>query len=153
MLSWSDLCWAYHVLTRMMKRKNAVHNPIQRRKERKSQPKPLQQKTKVWRNSPVPICCVFRPAFGCCSHLKAGGNTFFSSFQPFLFISNFLSGFKPKIKKKRLKMNVFLSTFQSWWTCKSWKRLKKFFNQLVEIHNTCQKILIVFFSISLISSY
>ena len=28
-------------------------------------------------------CCVFRPAFGCCTHLKAGQNTFFGSFQLF----------------------------------------------------------------------
>ena len=38
-------------------------------------------------------CCVFRPAFGCCVHPKAGGNTFFSCFQPFLFILNLLYSF------------------------------------------------------------
>ena len=30
-------------------------------------------------------CCVFRPAFRCCVHLKAGQNLFFSRFQAFLF--------------------------------------------------------------------
>ena len=34
------------------------------------------------------ICCVFGPAFRCCAHPKAGQNTFFSGFQPFLFILN-----------------------------------------------------------------
>ena len=41
------------------------------------------------------MCCVFRPAFGCCAHAKAGQTTFFSRFQPFGFISNlfqFMSG-------------------------------------------------------------
>ena len=32
------------------------------------------------------ICCVFWPAFRCLQHLKAGWTTFFSRFQPFLFI-------------------------------------------------------------------
>ena len=31
-------------------------------------------------------CCVFGPAFGCCAHPKAGQTTFFSLFQPVLFI-------------------------------------------------------------------
>ena len=39
-------------------------------------------------------CCVFRPAFG---YPKAGGTTFFSRFQPFLFILNFFSDFTPEI--------------------------------------------------------
>ena len=34
------------------------------------------------------ICCVFRPAFGCCAHPKAGRTAFFSCFQPFFFILN-----------------------------------------------------------------
>ena len=28
-------------------------------------------------------CWVFRPAFGCCAHPKAGGNTFFQPFSSF----------------------------------------------------------------------
>ena len=32
------------------------------------------------------VCCVFPPALGCCAHRKAGWNTFFNHFQPFLFI-------------------------------------------------------------------
>ena len=28
-------------------------------------------------------CCVFRPAFGCCGHLKAGQTTFFQPFSTF----------------------------------------------------------------------
>ena len=31
-------------------------------------------------------CCVFWPAFGCCTHPKTGQTTFFSRFQPFLII-------------------------------------------------------------------
>ena len=30
-----------------------------------------------------PACCVFRPAFGCCAHRKAGWNNFFSRFSTF----------------------------------------------------------------------
>ena len=32
------------------------------------------------------MCCVFQPAFRFLQHLKAGWNTFFSHFQPFLFL-------------------------------------------------------------------
>ena len=38
-------------------------------------------------------CCVFRPAFRCLHHLKAGRTTFFSCFQPFLKISNLFQWF------------------------------------------------------------
>ena len=31
----------------------------------------------------MPVCCVFRPAFGCCAHEKAGQNLFFSRFSTF----------------------------------------------------------------------
>ena len=40
------------------------------------------------------ICCVFRPAFGCCAHPKDGRTIFFSCFQPFLFISNLFQWFQ-----------------------------------------------------------
>ena len=35
------------------------------------------------KNLQLDNCCVFRPAFGCCAHLKAGCNTFFQPFSPF----------------------------------------------------------------------
>ena len=38
-------------------------------------------------------CCVFQPAFGCCAQPKAGRTTFFSRFQPFLFMSNLFQWF------------------------------------------------------------
>ena len=38
------------------------------------------------------MCCVFWPAFGCCVHPKAGRNTFFSYFQPFLYLFHQDSG-------------------------------------------------------------
>ena len=40
-------------------------------------------------------CCVFRPAFGCCVHPKAGWTTFFQPFSTFfvLFISNLFQWF------------------------------------------------------------
>ena len=46
-------------------------------------------------------CCVFWPAFGCCTPPKAGRKTFFISFQPYLFILMFSSDFSHAIKKKR----------------------------------------------------
>ena len=55
-------------------------------------------------------CCVFRPAFGCCAHPKAGRNTFFSRFQPFLFILNLFQWFHGWNQQKNV-----------------WKRTKKFF--------------------------
>ena len=68
-------------------------------------------------------CCVFRPAFGCCRHPKTGWNTFFSHFQPFLFISNLFQWFhtwnQQKTSEKEQKM-CFLFTPQSRSTCKSW---------------------------------
>ena len=38
-------------------------------------------------------CCVFWPAFWCCKHPKAGWNTFFSRFKPFLFFLNLFQWF------------------------------------------------------------
>ena len=60
------------------------------------------------------MCCVFWPAFGCCTYLKAGWNNFFSRFQPFLLIVNlfqwfqvwnqrFFFDFRQKFIEKRLK--------------------------------------------------
>ena len=71
------------------------------------------------------LCSVFKPAFGCCAHPKAGQNTLLSCFQPFLFILTFFSDFMSQIKKKRLKWTKkcyfpFLPTLQSWPTCKHW---------------------------------
>ena len=74
----------------------------------------------------VSNCCVFRPAFGCCAHSKAGRNTFFSRFQLFLFILNPFQWFHHWNQQKRLKKNkkkcffCFLLTPQNWSTCKSW---------------------------------
>ena len=49
------------------------------------------------------VCCVFRPAFRCLQHLKAGWNTFF---QPF---STFFVHFKPfsVISRLKSKKNVW----------------------------------------------
>ena len=52
-----------------------------------------------------PWCCVFRPAFGCCPHLKAGQNTFIQSFSTFFLL---FSDFTNEITEKRLKMNKTL---------------------------------------------
>ena len=62
----------------------------------------------------TPSCCVFRPAFGCCAHPKAGQNIFFRRFSTFLFISK------------------LFHWFQGWnqWTKKVEKWLKKCFDQL-----------------------
>ena len=43
--------------------------------------------------------------------LGAGGTTFFSRFQPFLFILKLLSDFKAEINKKCLKMNKIKRVF------------------------------------------
>ena len=69
--------------------------------------------------SKASICCVFRPAFGCCSHPKADWNTFF---QPFL---SFFVHFQPFSVISLL--NVFLVNFcVYWYFCGlTWKRLKK----------------------------
>ena len=45
-------------------------------------------------------CCVFRPAFGCCTHPKAGPTTFFSRFQPCLFILNLVQWFHARNQQK-----------------------------------------------------
>ena len=55
-------------------------------------------------------CCVSR-------------NTFFSRFQPFLFILNFFQwfhGWNQQKTSENEQKNVVLSTLQSWLTCKSW---------------------------------
>ena len=70
-------------------------------------------------------CCVFRPAFGCCMHPKAGRNTFFNRFQPFLFISKKFHWFHAWNQQKtseneKINFFPFLPTPQSWSTCKSW---------------------------------
>ena len=86
-------------------------------------------------------CCVFWPAFGCCAHPKAGPNTFFSLFQPFLFIFHLFQWFhawnqqKTSEKKKKHSLVHFQTDFcwfQAWnhWkrfkiSKKGWKRLKK----------------------------
>ena len=54
------------------------------------------------------IYCVFRPAFGCCIHPKAGWNTFFSHFEPFLFISNLFQQFHAWKKRKKLFFLIFV---------------------------------------------
>ena len=70
------------------------------------------------------MCCVFRPAFGCLQHPKAGRNIFFSRFSTFFVLfcwfQTFFSDFTAEINKKWTKKNVKLSTPQSWSTCKSW---------------------------------
>ena len=58
------------------------------------------------------ICCVFRPAFGCCMHRKAGGKIFSAVFQPFLFILNLFQRFhgwnQQKTSENEQKMCFFL---------------------------------------------
>ena len=68
-------------------------------------------------------CCVFRPAFECCAHPKACQTTFFSRFQPFLFFQNLFQWFHGWNQQKTSwneQKNWYLSTPQSWSTCKSW---------------------------------
>ena len=52
-------------------------------------------------------CCIFSPAFGCCAHMKAGQNTFFSRYQTCLFFSTFFNEFLSEIKKKCLEKLCF----------------------------------------------
>ena len=69
------------------------------------------------------FCCVFWPAFGCCTHPKAGWTTFFSRFQPFLIILNLFQLFHVWDQQKTCENEQkkwYLSTAQSWSTCKSW---------------------------------
>ena len=60
-------------------------------------------------------CCVFQPAFGCCAQPKAGRTTFFSRFQPFLFMSNLFQWFhgwnQQKTSGKEQKM-VFVNCYK-----------------------------------------
>ena len=68
-----------------------------------------------------------QPAFECCTYPKAGQNTFFSRFQPFLLILNLFQWFhnwnQEKMSENKTTYTCFfsiLSTLQSWLTCKSW---------------------------------
>ena len=45
-------------------------------------------KLKNYTETAMKHLCVFRPAFGCCAHTKAGRKNFWGCFRPFLFISN-----------------------------------------------------------------
>ena len=56
-------------------------------------------------------CCVFRPAFGCCAHPKAGQTTFFSRFQLFLFILITKKGLKWRNKVENGWKKVFQPAF------------------------------------------
>ena len=68
------------------------------------------------------MCCVFRPAFGCWAHPKAGRTTFFQPFQRtpsestsfFVLFQMFFVDFRHEITEKGLK-----------WAKKGWKRLKR----------------------------
>ena len=60
------------------------------------------------------ICCVFRPAFGCCVHPKTGWKTFFSAvFNFFSSFQTFFGDFTTEITEKRVKMtnNCVFSQF------------------------------------------
>ena len=50
-------------------------------------------------------CCVFRPAFECRTHPKAGQNIFSTVFKPFLLILNLFQWFHGWNKQKSLKKN------------------------------------------------
>ena len=61
------------------------------------------------------ICCVFRPAFRCCTHLKAGRNLFFQPFSSFFCsIFTFFSDFTPEINKNGPKMNKKSNVFSKY---------------------------------------
>ena len=81
----------------------ALSSPVQR-----NLPLPHQQKFFLRLLLLFVVCSVFRPAFGCCAHSKAGWNIFFSRFSS-LFISNLFSDFIAEINKRRLKMNKIMS--------------------------------------------
>ena len=52
------------------------------------------------------LCCVFRPAFGCCIHPKAGQNTFFQPFSTF-FVNTLAFGIdESSFKYKMSSSNV-----------------------------------------------
>ena len=93
--------------------------------------------------------CVFWPAFGCCSHLKAGRNTFFQSFSNFFPLFKHVSvnfhlkslknvwknyvlsyslnaGILPE-RVRRIVFFRFIFTEKCLKTKKGWKQLKKVF--------------------------
>ena len=51
------------------------------------------------------FCCVFRPAFECCTHPKAGRNTFFEPFSTFFVNVKPFSVISRLKSRKHLKMN------------------------------------------------
>ena len=65
------------------------------------------------------MCCVFQPAFGCCAYPKAGWNTSFWPFGPFLFISNVLQWFfgwnQEKLFRNVWKKQCFKLLFKGGW--------------------------------------
>ena len=70
-------------------------------------------------------CCLFRPAFGCCAHLKAGWNTFWL-FSTYLFnFEHFSVIFWLKSRKKHFLISAKKSLKNIWNEQKRLKMSKK----------------------------
>ena len=87
-------------------------------------------------------CCVFRPAFGCCAHPKAGGTTFFQPFstffvhlKPFSVISRLKSTFRPAVLTRKLVETLFQAvlTFLMIFHLKSRKMFKTLKHSFVQL--------------------
>ena len=85
------------------------------------------------------MCCVFQPAFGCCAYPKAGWNTSFWPFGPFLFISNVLQWFfgwnQEKLFRNVWKKQCFKLGGWHETSVNSWYSPKNVWNEQTKVEN------------------